>query len=144
MKGYVTQFSRNYLRKRSNDLFESSKDICKITRPGPSKVVVDPETNVAKRVTGDVTVYEGPCRLWKPQSGAKAPVLGQDTELSRSSLSIPFDAPMPQLNDTALILGSDDPSLIGTRFTIVSTDQGGGLRGSRVMSVTMFEHEEQE
>lgn len=144
MRGYVTAFSRSYLRKRATHLMEDSGDTCVIKRPGEAKVIVDPITNEAERVLGQVVVYEGACRLVKPGGGGKSEYQEKDVAVEQTLLALPFDAGVPQMNDVVTMTGSDDPEVVGSQWTVQDTERAGGLRGSRVVTVKTFDHEKPE
>jgi len=136
---YPTSFSRAYLRKRATQLHEDSKDTCIITRPGVAKVIV--EGGKSTRVMGDEVIYEGVCRLIKPDVSDMSDYQGIDITQIRTHLALPWDAGVPQLMDVVKMLSSDDPMVVGTLWTVQSTDIGGGLRGSRVVAVTSYKQE---
>lgn len=132
-------FARNFLRVRANALLQ---DECVITRPGPSKVEVDPETNIAKRVSGDTIVYEGKCRLWGMPADGKSEYQARDVHADTTRLSIPWDAEMPQINDVVKVSKQDDEAIFDHIFTVQGYNHAGGLRGTRVLTVATYSGEE--
>jgi len=136
----ISPFARAYLRGRATELMTDS---CVITRPGPVHVEYDPVTRKTTTVNG-TEVYNGRCRLWEVRGGGRTEINGQTFSVAQTYLSIPYDAEMTEPNDVVTITGSDDPKLVGRSLLVLSTTRGGGLRGSRVMSVrfTDFEGED--
>lgn len=131
----ISPFAREYIRKRSTELMH---DACKIYTPGPP---------LLDRSTGNTTTpesaikYEGPCRFWEVQAGQQVMVGDQELTMTQSYLALPFDAPVPEGDDTVEITDCDDPSLIGSTVDIISVVRGGGLRGSRKLLVKVINSE---
>lgn len=136
----ISPFARAYLRGRATELMTDS---CVITRPGPVHVEYDPVTRKTTTVNG-TEVYNGVCRLWEVRNGARQEINGQTFTVAQTYLSIPYDAEMTEPEDQVTMTGSDDPKLVGRSLLILGSTRGGGLRGSRVMSVrfTDFEGED--
>lgn len=131
----ISPVAAAYIRKRATALMN---DAC---------IVYNPDDPVLDDTTGTVTTpyteakYEGPCRYWEVPAGQVMRVGEENIVLAQSYLSLPWDAPIPESSDTIEITQSEDPSLIGTTVTVVSTVRGGELRGSRRMLVRVTESE---
>lgn len=132
----ISPLSRSYLRKRSNRLME---DACRIVRPIIGHVVYDPVTKVATNTTSE-EIYSGPCRLWEVSAGSITQVGEEEFVQTSLRLSLPWDVfTIPAVEDTFEVTKSDDSSLVGKWFEILSHTKGGGLRGSRVFTVRYLE-----
>lgn len=127
----VSPFARNYIRSRSSDLMT---DVCQIYRPGSGQVTYDPVTHRA--TNADRTpLYEGPCRLWQVPTSNSQTFEGQDILVSQMYLSLPWNAMVPEPEDQAKILVSDDPTVVGRYYQIEAIERAGGLRASRRLLV---------
>jgi len=131
----ISPTSQAYIRKRATALMH---DACTIYKPG--KPVLD--RNTGKTVTGPPTVkYTGPCRIWEVSAGQQMLMGDEQITLTQTYLSLPFDAPVPEEDDTVQILQADDTNLVGKTVSVISTVHGGGLRASRKLLVRVVESE---
>ena len=133
----ISPTAQSYIRKRATSLMD---DACKIYKPG--KPVLD--RNTGKTTTSAPNIkYDGPCRYWEVQSGQQIMVGEEEIVLSQSYLTLPFDAPVPESDDTVEITASVDPTLVGTTVSVISIVRGGGLRASRKLLVRVVESEKE-
>lgn len=131
----ISPTTQAYIRKRATDLMH---DTCIIYKPG--KPVLD--RNTGKTHTGPPLVkYTGPCRFWEVQAGQQMLMGDEQITITQTYLSLPFDAPVPEEDDTVEILACADASLVGMTVSVISVVRGGGLRASRKMLVRVVESE---
>lgn len=135
----ISPFARAYGRHRATELME---DRCRILRPGPVSTTYDPVTRKVITVSG-VLVYEGACRLWEANT-SRTEVNGQLFTVAQPYLSIPWDAPIPEMNDRVEMLDSVDSKLVGRGLIIMSVTRGGGLRVSRRMAARFTDFAEED
>lgn len=96
-------------------------------------------TNFKTTRTIGTSRYTGPCRYWEAQAGNQVLLGDEEVTITQTFLSLPFNAPIPEHDDIVEITQSDDPTLVGTTVAVVGVAQGGGLRGSRVLSVQVVD-----
>lgn len=129
----ISPTAQAYVRKRATELMA---DQCRIFKP--QKPVLD--RNTGKTVTPDPVIkYEGPCRFWEVQSGGQVLIGDEQVTMSQTYLSLPFNSVVPESDDVVEITASADDSLVGTTVQVISIVRGGGLRGSRKLSVRVVE-----
>jgi len=129
----ISPMASGYIRKRATDLMH---DACKIYTPG--KPVLD-RTTGKTHTPAPTMKYQGPCRYWEVQAGQQILVGEEELVMTQSYLSLPYDAAVPESDDTVQITASSDPTLVGTTVSVISVVRGGGLRASRKLLVRVVE-----
>ena len=129
----ISPVAQAYIKKRSAQLMA---DECRIFKP--NKPVLD-RTTGKTRTPSPTIKYQGPCRYWEVQSGQQVSIGEETLTMTQSYLSLPYDAPVPESDDTVEIIKSVDPTLVGTTVAVISITRGGGLRGSRKLLVRVIE-----
>lgn len=135
----ISPFARTYLRRRATALLS---DACTIVHPGQTRVTYDPITREATTSNGPV-VYTGPCRLWEIPGGSRLDWGGDHVRVTTLALTLPHDAPLPEIHDLVTMTVSEDPAVVGRSLSIDSIVRGGGLRSSRVLGVTFIDSDKE-
>ena len=90
-----------------------------VTRPGNGWVYVD---GVEQREP-DETVYTGPLRLQRSQRAAGFTPAGAETlPVAAYVAAVPWDVTGITVGDVVTITASDDPAVVGRRFTILDVE----------------------
>lgn len=99
-------------------------DVCQVTRPNQEVGVRDQETGKitypepAPLYGPDVGPHGGKCRVRTPQANAAVMVdAGSTVVMQQTHLSVPWDVVFDR-GDKVEILESDNPLLVGKRFTV--------------------------
>jgi hypothetical protein len=129
----ISQFARDYVRKRTEDRME---DACKIWKPG--EPTFDPVTKRASRAEA-VVRYEGMCRIWEAQAGAQVLVGDEQVTMTSTYLTLPREAPVPESDDVIEITDALDPDMIGRTVTITGVSRGGDMAPSRRFMVEVMD-----
>jgi hypothetical protein len=86
-------------------------------------------------------IEDSPCRIWEIQ-GAGAVMLGEtDIMVQNVQLSLPWNSPILRKNDQIVITyaPTQDTSMLGKRFEIISSARAGELRATRRYNVKAVE-----
>lgn len=92
---------------------------------------LDEETNEYSQPEGDL-IYVGPCRVWEADAGMSVTLGGEDIHVANTYISLPWDIdPIPEMEDIALMVDSDDVDVVGRTYTLGAPARGGNLRATR-------------
>lgn len=126
----ISPYAKTYIRDRATDLMNAT---VRINKPAPA---YDPVTRTTTNTEGPVK-YEGPARIWEVPGGQQIIIGDQEIVVTQSNMSIPWDAPVPEVDDLIIVVDSDDSDLVGRSINIESMVRGGGLRASRRFEVSI-------
>ena len=127
----ISPFLAGYIRKRATQLMV---DQCQIYTSSVPQM--DVTSGLVTRTPGGIK-YEGPCRVWEVRGGVQQLIGDIQQNLNSTYLSIPWDAPLPESDDSVVITKSVDSDLEGRTVSIQGMTRGGGLRASRVFLVQL-------
>lgn len=107
-----------------------------ITRPGTP--TFDATTGLTTAHTG-TTVWTGPARFYSTTGGVQ--VIGDAVvSLGQTTVAIPQDAPLPEIDDIVDVTSSpDDTAMVGRRYRVIDVSEGGLLSPTRNLQVTTVE-----
>lgn len=136
----ISPRARNYIRNRASDLLG---DWCIIRRV--QEAVLDPDTNEYSTPEGEL-IYEGPCRLWESSAAMSVSLGDEETGISQTYLSLPWDIdPVPEMNDVAVLTSSiGDNTIEGVTVVLGKPARGGNLRATRRFAAKVQESTKKE
>lgn len=131
-----TDRARAYVRSRATSVMTYE---CKVERlAAPS---YDETTLIASPGTRTTIIEFSVCRVWEVQ-GASVVNLGE-TELmvENVQISLPYDTPVLKKHDEIVITNTptQDDTLLGKRFSVISSARAGELRPTRRYAVKAVE-----
>ncbi len=132
MPSPISPYARRYVRSRATAVMQYR---CNAERVVPAKY--DNVTLLGSSGEREVIIEDSPCRIWEIQ-GAGAVMLGDtDIMVENVQLSLPWDSEILKKNDeiTITFAPTQDESMLGKRFEIISAAKAGELRATRRYSV---------
>lgn len=112
----ISESDLNELRAFQRELMESS---CVIRRPDQAdEKVLDENTGEYGEPTYTV-VYEGVCRVSTTRGGTPISVGHEVVMWQSTDIYVPYDAPMPRVDDIVVLTAAPDPSLVGQSFVVL-------------------------
>lgn len=136
MASPISPYARKYVRSRATAVMQYR---CNAERVVPGSY--DKISLVGSSGERETIIEDSPCRIWEIQ-GASAVVLGDtDIMISNVQLSLPWDSEVLRKNDEIVITHAptQDTSMLGKRFEIISTAKAGELRATRRYNVRAVE-----
>jgi hypothetical protein len=131
MPRVISRRAKAYVRRAAEAQFTSEVRIFSTTVP-----TLDTDTGLYAATEGTQT-YSGPARIWSVDGGQVISVGEGDYAYQSTFCSIPWDhTPVPEVDQQVEVLASDDESLVGRTFRIMSVDGGGQARATRRLQIT--------
>jgi hypothetical protein len=100
----------------------------------PVAVVFDEDTGMVEAPDSE-PVYKGKARIWQQDTGGTV-ILGEaGISLSSVNISIPFDSPLPKIDDIVIVNRcSSNKAVEGVGYVVTHFDGGGMIGGTLKMS----------
>lgn len=122
-------YAVKYMRRRAELMMTST---IRIFHPG--NPVFDSTTGMTGGGT-PTNIYQGPARIFT-MTGSPAPLGDQVVSMNQTVVSIPYNSPLPRVDDVVEIQTNDDPALVGRNYRIVDVEEGGIASPVRHLTVS--------